>query len=82
MERTYEGQSYSDGGLYSFLTGKVLVRLTNKQAKPGHRHGAVLDTKGNVIGDAQDYTYGGAGFAVFTAPFAGYVPLDNIVFTD
>jgi hypothetical protein len=82
MQRTYEGQSYADGGLTLFLSGKVLVRLTNKRAKPGHRHGVVLDTKGNIIGDAQDYTYGGSGFSVFTTPFAGYVPLDNIVFVD
>ncbi len=66
---------------HAVLGGTFRVRL-NEDRGPGHRWGEVLDDAGNVIGSAQDYTYGGSGFAVHTRPFAGYVPTHQIEFVE
>ena len=65
---------------YALTGGKYIVRLTDEHAQPGNRSGDVLDSDGKVIGSASDYIYGGAGFAVHTRAFGGYVPTEQIVF--
>jgi hypothetical protein len=64
---------------HSILGGKFRVRLTQDNG-PGRRYGFVLDDNDNIIGSAQDTTYGGRGFAVHTRPFGGFVPMEQIEF--
>jgi hypothetical protein len=64
---------------FSILGGKFRIRLSQDDG-PGRRIGEVLDDSGNVIGSAQDYTYGGNGFAVHTRPFGGFVPMEQVEF--
>lgn len=66
--------------VHAILGGKFRLRLRNPRARPGQREATVLDDSGEEIGEAYDSTYGGAGFAVHTKPFAGYVALDQIEF--
>jgi hypothetical protein len=66
--------------LFALGGGKFRVRLEDPNARPGSRRGAVLNDTGESIGEAADGTYDGAGFAVHTKPFAGYVALEQIEF--
>lgn len=66
--------------VFSIMGGKFRLRLTNPDAEPGKRCAFVLDDNDNVIGHAQDWTYGGSGFAVQTKPFGGYVSEEQIEF--
>lgn len=67
---------------HTLLGGKFIVRLSDPEAKPGHRSGYVLDDAGDIIGDASDYIYSGRGYAVHTGPFAGFVPAEDIVIVE
>jgi hypothetical protein len=65
--------------MFAVLGGRFRLRLTEDNG-PGRRYAQVLDGKGEIIGDASDFIYNGSGFAVHTAPFAGYVPVEQIEF--
>ena len=54
---------------------RIQIHLTDDDG-PGRRFGNVVDDDGKTIGSAHDYIYGGAGYAVHTVRFAGFVP-DN-----
>jgi hypothetical protein len=66
----------------AIFDGKYKVRLREKDAPPGRRHGSVIDLDGEIIGSASDGTYEGRGFAVHTNNFAGYIPNECIEFVD
>jgi hypothetical protein len=68
------------GIIFSCIGGKFHVKLDDPEAKPGFRFGQVVDDNGNQIGRASDYLYSGRGFAINTAPYAGFVPLDQVQF--
>lgn len=61
--------------------GKFIIRL-DRDNGPGRRSGSVLDDAGNVIGDASDYIYGGRGYAVHTAAYAGFVSESEAVYVE
>lgn len=50
------------------------IQVTKKAPYP---YGRVLDAEGNIIGDANSYTYGGAAWAIQTREFGGYMPFDS-----
>lgn len=68
---------------HAVMGGAFRVRLQKESSKePGRRHVDVLDDAGNVIGGGYDYIYGGAGFAIHTKPFGGYVPEGQLVWVE
>lgn len=66
---------------YTILGGQFRLRMVQDNGI-GHRWANVLDAEGNCIGQADDFIYGASGWAVHTAPFAGFVPNSQIVFDD
>ena len=64
-----------DAVLFSLLGGSFRLR---RIADSGMF--AVLDDDGNEIGHAHNVTYGNRGFSVWTRPFAGFVPIEQIEF--
>jgi hypothetical protein len=67
---------------HALAGGCFRVRLTqeSRERAPGARVGVVLDDEDTPIGSANDWLYQGSGFSVWTRPFAGFVPLEQIEF--
>ncbi len=63
--------------MFSVLGGKFHLRITEDQGV-GCRYADVLDDAGNKIGYAYDYLYPGSGWGVWTRPYAGYVPNEQV----
>jgi hypothetical protein len=59
----------------------VRIQLTSA-ADASYPSGLVLNAAGEVIGDAQSYTYGGCAFAVHSRDFAGWVPMSQVEFVE
>lgn len=72
-----EGTNPVSAMWFALAGGTFRIRLTD-DGGPGRRAGRVLDSDGNEIGSASDVTYGGRGFSVWTRPFAGFVPNEQI----
>ena len=61
---------------FACARGKFILRV---QEEFSPNWADVLDSQGNVIGDAHQM-YSDGGWAVHTAPFAGYVSPSQVVF--
>lgn len=58
---------------------KLKLKLTSEpNAKPGQRFAQVFNEHGVPIGDANDVTYHGRGWAVHCISFAGFYSHDEV----
>lgn len=55
-----------------------MIRIQVTKKGP-YLYGRVLDEAGNMIGDANSYTYGGGAWAIQSKTYAGHMPFDSPV---